>query len=94
MCHPQPHYDKYGRRMPPEAPYLPFAGPEGDEGPSFLVQRVYKSMEYPPLFAKKSWTKAALQKDTYDYYKPSETIGTIIFTKFFTTNGISFKIFI
>lgn len=76
MGAPLPRYDKYGRKLPPELPWMPFAGPPPDEcSPSFFVARAYKSMEYPPLFAKKAWTKSLPYKDTWEYYKPSESIG-------------------
>ncbi|GJQ73710.1 DNAH3 [Trypoxylus dichotomus] len=76
MGAPLPRYDKYGRQMEPELPWLPWAGPEDEPQPSFFVKRAYDSVEYPPLFAKKSWTKGVPHKDTYEFYKPSETIGS------------------
>lgn len=75
MGAPLPRYDKYGRQMEPDLPWLPWAGPEDEPQPSFFVKRAYDSVEYPPLFAKKSWTKGVPHKDTYEFYKPSETIG-------------------
>ncbi|KAI4456226.1 dynein heavy chain family protein [Holotrichia oblita] len=76
MGAPLPRYDKYGRQMEPDLPWLPWAGPEDEPQPSFFVKRAYDSVEYPPLFAKKSWTKGVPHKDTYEFYKPSETIGS------------------
>lgn len=70
-----PRYDEYGRQMAPEIPWLPWASPEDEPQPSDMVKRVYKSMEYPPLIAPKSWTKSVRYRDTYEFYKPSETIG-------------------
>lgn len=31
--------------------------------------------DYPPLFAKKAWTKDMLEKDTIRYYRPHQNIG-------------------
>lgn len=67
-----PQYDKFGRQIIPNLPWLPEADPKHD---SELFRRVQTSMRYPPLFAKRSWTKGLPHKDTYEYYKPSETIG-------------------
>lgn len=75
MGKPLPIYDKYGRKVRPKLPWLPYAGPEGEPDASFLVKRAYESVEYPALFAKKSWTKGVFEKDTFEYYKPSESIG-------------------
>lgn len=75
MGQPLPHYDEFGRRVPPELPWLPAAGPEGETGYSVHIQRALKTMELPPLFAEQSWTKNVMQKDVFEYYKPSETIG-------------------
>lgn len=72
-----PRYDKYRRRMIPELPWLPEAGPEDEPQPSMFVKRAYDSMEYPPLIVPKSWTKTVPYRDTYEYYKPSESIGLI-----------------
>ncbi|KAK4874901.1 hypothetical protein RN001_014261 [Aquatica leii] len=68
-------YDKYGRRMIPELPWLPAAGPANEPQVSAYVQRAYDNAEYPPLIAHKSWTKAVPYTHTFEYYKPSETIG-------------------
>lgn len=75
MGHPLPHYDEYGRRVPPELPWLPAAGPDGETGFSMHIQRALKTTELPPLFAEHSWTLNVMQKDVFEYYKPSESIG-------------------
>lgn len=69
-----PQLDDFGGQVPPRLPWVPQAGRE-NEPPSIFVQRAVKSMEYPPLFVRQSWTKSVPSKDTYEYYKPSETIG-------------------
>lgn len=69
--------DRCGRVMFPEMPYLPWAGPEGDEGPSSFVKRVNASFEYPALFAKGTITKGVPYKDTMGYFTPTETIGKL-----------------
>lgn len=74
-CQPLPRYDKFGRKLPPDLPWLPSVGPEGDEEPSFFVRRCQKSNEFPPLFVKEAWTKSVPHKDTFEFYRPSETIG-------------------
>lgn len=78
MGHPLPHYDEYGRRVPPDLPWLPAAGPEGETGFSVHIQKALKTTELPPLFAEQSWTKTVMQKDVFEYYKPSETIGMCV----------------
>lgn len=69
-----PQYDEFGGEVPPSLPWLPEAGREGEPVSKF-VRRAVESMEYPPLFADQSWTKSVPNKDTYEYFKPSETIG-------------------
>ncbi|KAF5294393.1 hypothetical protein FQR65_LT10758 [Abscondita terminalis] len=80
-----PHYDKYGRRMGPDLPWLPTAGFEGEV--SSYVQRAYENVEYPPLMAPKSWTKSVPYRNTFEYYKPTESIGAA-----FTPSAQIFKI--
>ncbi|XP_057653134.1 dynein axonemal heavy chain 3 [Diorhabda carinulata] len=67
---------KYGPRLIPSEPWLPDAKLEGETESNWILERVEKQNEYPPIFAKKSWTKGVLAKDTQMYYKPSETIGS------------------
>ncbi|XP_071052042.1 dynein axonemal heavy chain 3 isoform X2 [Onthophagus taurus] len=75
MGDPLPRFDKCGRRLIPELPWLPYAGRYGEPQPTYLVGRAHDSMKFPELFAKKSWTKSLPYKDTYEYYKPNETMG-------------------
>ncbi|KAB0793663.1 hypothetical protein PPYR_13283 [Photinus pyralis] len=82
-----PISDEYGRSKIPRLPWLPLANPRGEHQPSRYVERAYREMEYPPLIAKKSLTKTRLYKDTYEYYTPSETIGSC-----FTPSAQAFKI--
>ncbi|XP_017770457.1 PREDICTED: dynein heavy chain 3, axonemal-like [Nicrophorus vespilloides] len=70
-----PECDKYGRKVPPILPWMPKVAPYGEEPPSFFVKRAYDSVEFPPLFTKTSIQKGVPQKDIYEYFKPSETIG-------------------
>lgn len=79
MGQPLPHFDKFGRRLPPELPWLPPAGPEGQTGYSRHIELALKNNEYPLLFADKSWTRNVMQKDVFEYYRPSESIGMLIF---------------
>lgn len=75
MGHPLPQLDEFGRRVPPDLPWLPTAGPEGEPPFSEHVLRARAALELPPLFAPRSWTKTVNQKDVFEFYKPSETIG-------------------
>ncbi|XP_050512273.1 dynein axonemal heavy chain 3 isoform X2 [Diabrotica virgifera virgifera] len=68
-------HQKYGPRLIPTDPWLPDAKLEGETEPNYILERVKKQNEYPPIFAKKSWTKAVLEKDIQMYFKPTETIG-------------------
>lgn len=69
----KPINTKYGQRIIPRQPWLPQADEE-IAGP-IDIQAVKDSVEYPPLFAKKSWTRGLPEKDTQIYFRPSETIG-------------------
>lgn len=39
------------------------------------IQQRIRASEFPPIFAKFSWTKSLLEKDIQKDYRPSETIG-------------------
>ncbi|KAL1497384.1 hypothetical protein ABEB36_008364 [Hypothenemus hampei] len=69
----KPVRTKYGQRVIIRPPWLP----EADPGfPSLVdIQGINNSVAYPPLFAKKSWTRGVPEKDTQMYFRPSETIG-------------------
>ncbi|XP_076256705.1 dynein heavy chain 3, axonemal [Rhynchophorus ferrugineus] len=70
----KPSTSKYGQRIIPRQPWLPVA----DEHLKSLIdiQEIKNNVDYPPLFAKKSWTKGVPEKDTQMYFRPSETIGS------------------
>ncbi|KAF5289736.1 hypothetical protein FQA39_LY03653 [Lamprigera yunnana] len=72
-----PKYDKFGRKMIPDLPWLPVAGHENELQASSYIQHAYDSNEYPPIVARKSWTKAVLYRHIFEYYKPTETIGSL-----------------
>lgn len=65
---------RYGQRVRVVNPWLPEVWAEWESEPSVMFKRINRA-EYPPLFAKRSWTKAVPQKDAQMYLKPSETIG-------------------
>lgn len=77
-------YRRY-KNIVKELPWLPeIEDDEEDEIPGKYLA-IYKRKEeirlelkkydYPPIFAKKAWTKSVLQKDIIRYYKPSQNIG-------------------
>ncbi|KAJ9576848.1 hypothetical protein L9F63_006622, partial [Diploptera punctata] len=57
-----------------ELPPLPIVDDDGE--PSHLVQELKKKHEFPPLMMEKSWTKAVPYRDSSEYLKPSESIGS------------------
>ncbi|XP_066246402.1 dynein axonemal heavy chain 3 [Euwallacea similis] len=63
---------KDGQRIMPRELWIP----QEDQDTSPDLQIIKDSMEYPPLFTKKSWTQGVPEKDTQIYFKPSETIGS------------------
>lgn len=74
-CNSDVPSNKYGQKAILRMPWMPEAGPEFETETSKFVKRVREGLKYPPLFASKSWTKSVPQKDTLQYYKPTETIG-------------------
>ncbi|KAH1016902.1 hypothetical protein HUJ04_008056 [Dendroctonus ponderosae] len=66
--------DKYGRRIVPVPPWIPVA--DQDIQSPLDIASITNSVEYPALFAKKSWTQGVPEKDTQVYWRPSETIGS------------------
>lgn len=64
---------KYGPRIIPKPTWIP-TGDEHTQA-SAVLQKIKDSVEYPPLFDKKSWTQGILKKDTQMFLTPSETIG-------------------
>ncbi|XP_050297987.1 dynein axonemal heavy chain 3 [Anthonomus grandis grandis] len=70
----KPINTKYGRRIVPIPPWIPI-GDENVQSP-VDIQSIKDSVEYPPLFTKKSWTQGVPEKDTQMYFRPSETIGS------------------
>ncbi|CAG9858599.1 unnamed protein product [Phyllotreta striolata] len=67
----------YGPKVLPTRLWLPDARLDPDAEISPLFKCVRGREEYPPIFAKNTWTKGVLAKDTQMYFKPTETIGTI-----------------
>ncbi|XP_068084555.1 dynein axonemal heavy chain 3 [Anabrus simplex] len=55
---------------------LPFLPVLSDDLPSKYVSEALDSVLYPPLMQRRSWTKAVPYKDTFEYCKPSESIGS------------------
>ncbi|KAK9888348.1 hypothetical protein WA026_000603 [Henosepilachna vigintioctopunctata] len=82
-CTSNERTNKYGHKAIPRMPWMPEAGPEWETGPSKFVKRVRDGLRYPPLFADKSWTKCVPQKDTQQYFKPTETMGKLLFVTVF-----------
>ncbi|VEN59959.1 unnamed protein product [Callosobruchus maculatus] len=70
----QDRAERYGHRMTFKTPLLPEARLEWETENSWLYNKVQQT-EYPPIFARQSWTKGVLEKDMQMYFKPSETIG-------------------
>lgn len=68
------HEDIYRQKMLLEIPSMPIALKEGETEPSELFQKVQQT-NYPPIFAKNTWTKGVLHKDVAMFYRPSESIG-------------------
>ncbi|CAH2018067.1 unnamed protein product [Acanthoscelides obtectus] len=68
---------RYGRRMTFKTPLLPEARLEWETENSCLYNKVQQT-EYPPIFARQSWTKGVLEKDMQMYFKPSETIALLL----------------
>ncbi|XP_023310238.1 dynein heavy chain 3, axonemal [Anoplophora glabripennis] len=66
---------KYRQRVHLVNPWLPEVWAEWESEPSAMFTKINRA-EYPPLFAKKSWTKGVPQKDAESYLRPSETIGS------------------
>nr|CAI5856319.1 unnamed protein product [Callosobruchus analis] len=71
----QDRAERYGHRMTFKTPLLPEARLEWETENSWLYNKVQQT-EYPPIFARQSWTKGVLEKDMQMYFKPSETIGS------------------
>ncbi|CAG9767321.1 unnamed protein product [Ceutorhynchus assimilis] len=70
----KPEFSKYGSRIIPKPPWMP-VGDEHARSPVKITD-ILASVEYPPLFAKKSWTQGVPERDTQMYFRPSETIGS------------------
>ncbi|CAH1180398.1 unnamed protein product, partial [Phaedon cochleariae] len=67
-------YQTFGKMFAQKSPWLPVARLEEEVSNSFLYERE-QAIQYPPIFAKKSWTKATVEKETQIFYEPTETIG-------------------
>lgn len=64
------HCDGYKRKIRPELPWLPEAGPEEEPGHSEYVKR---------LLAKHKFKKLVLSRnEAYEHYTPSQFIGNNI----------------
>lgn len=74
MGDPLPVFDDFGGILPPSLPWIPEAGRE-NEPPSKYVKRAVHSVDYPSLFIRESWTKSVPCRHTFEFFKPSETIG-------------------
>lgn len=75
-----------------EIPHMPIILKEGETEPTEMFKRIQQTA-YPPIFAKRSWTKGVLYKDVEMFYKPSESIGNCIFLSsdsnvYFETNQL------
>lgn len=71
--------NKYGRRAVPVPPWIPVA--DQDIQSPLDIASITNSVEYPALFAKRSWTQGVPEKDTQVYWRPSETIGELLHIK-------------
>lgn len=62
--------DEFGRLLLPQLPWLPEAPLYGEEGPTKLLKEIYD---------KNTWPKIILSRNyAYEYYTPSEFIGSIV----------------
>lgn len=59
--------DRYGRRVAPNLPWLPFAGRFDEPQPSNIMAAVLEDTPWPKL--------SLSHKDTFEFYRPSEFIG-------------------
>lgn len=72
------HDGKSRKNVSLEIPHMPVALKEGETEPTEAFKRIQQTC-YPPIFAKRSWTKGVLYKDVQMFYKPSECIGNNVF---------------
>ncbi|KAK6624386.1 hypothetical protein RUM44_011245 [Polyplax serrata] len=62
------------RKDLPGLPWLPVVREEPDI-PSVYITNAYAGCPYPPLMLRKSWTRSVPHKESFEYTKPSDSIG-------------------